>query len=135
MRVSELRLICRTGTLEALNCTTIGGWIPGGMSARMAVRRRDDLRDGEVEIDVRLEIDLLNRQAIQGLRLDVLDAVDVRADRVLAVGGDALLHLGRAEAGVAPDHRHDRDPDLGKDVGRHRANGGDAEKHNQGANT
>ena len=45
------------------------------------VRRRDDLRDREVEIDVRLEVDLLDRQTVQGLRLHVLDAVDVRADR------------------------------------------------------
>ncbi len=33
--VSELRLICRTGTLEALNCTTTGDWMPGGMTTRM----------------------------------------------------------------------------------------------------
>ena len=35
VEVSELRLICSTGTLEALNCTTIGGWMPGGISARI----------------------------------------------------------------------------------------------------
>ena len=46
-------------------------------------------------IDVGLEIDLLNREAVQRLRLDILDAVDVGADRVLAVGGDPLLHLRR----------------------------------------
>jgi hypothetical protein len=33
--LSELRLSCSTGTLEALNCTTIGGWMPGGISARI----------------------------------------------------------------------------------------------------
>ena len=64
------------------------------------IGRRDDLRDREVEIHVRLEIDLLNRQSVERLRLDILDAVDVGADRILAVGGDALLHLRRAEAGV-----------------------------------
>ena len=96
------------------------------------VGRRDDLRDREVEIDVRLEVDLLDRQAVQGLRFDVLDAVDVGADRVLAVGRDALLHLRRAEAGVAPDHRHHRDADLRKDVGRHRHGGDHAEKQDQG---
>ena len=50
---------------------------------------------------------------------------------VLAVGGDALLHLRRAEAGVLPDHGHDRNVDLRKDVGRHRDDGRDAEKQDQ----
>ena len=50
---------------------------------------------------------------------------------VLAVGGDALLHLRRAEAGVLPDHGHHRNVDLRKDVGRHRADRGDAEKQDQ----
>jgi len=49
------------------------------MSARIRVGRRNDLRDREVEIDVLLEEDLLDREAAQGLRLDVLDASDVRA--------------------------------------------------------
>src|SRR5207342_1708364 len=44
---------------------------------------RYDLRDGQVEINVRLEEDLLNRQSIEGLRLHVLDAVDVGAHGVL----------------------------------------------------
>ena len=82
-------------------------------------------------IDVGLEVDLLDRQAVQRLRLHVLDAVDVGADRILAVGGDPLLHLRRAEPGVAPDHGHDRDPDLRKDVGRHGADRDDAEKENE----
>src|SRR5215469_13284142 len=47
----------------------------------------------------------LHRDAVDGLGLDVLDAVDVGADRVLAVGRKALLHLSRVEAGVLPDHR------------------------------
>jgi hypothetical protein len=32
---SELRLNCSTGTLEALYCTTTGGWTPGGINARI----------------------------------------------------------------------------------------------------
>jgi hypothetical protein len=42
---------------------------------------RDDLRDRQIEIDVRLKIDLLDRDAGQRLRLDVLDAVDIGAAR------------------------------------------------------
>src|ERR1700730_8170712 len=52
------------------------------------IRRRDDLRD--VEVDVGLKIDLLHRDAVEGLRLHVLNAVDAGTDRVLTVGGDAL---------------------------------------------
>ncbi len=95
------------------------------------VRGGDDLRDRQVEVHVRLEIDLLHRNAVHGLGLDVLDAVDVRADRVLAVGGDALLHLGRVETGVLPDHRNHRYIDLRKDVGRHLNGCGDPQKQDQ----
>ncbi len=96
------------------------------------IRCRNDLRDREVEIDVRLKVDLLDREAVQGLRLDVLDAGHVGAHGVLAVCRNALLHLRRAEAGVLPDHGHDRNVDLREDVGRHGANRRDAEKQNQG---
>jgi hypothetical protein len=96
-----------------LYCTTIGGWIPGGNRARIAFVA-DDLRDRQIEIDVRLKIDLPDRDAGQRLRLDVLDTVDIGADRILAVGGDTLLHLLRAEPGFLPDHRDDRDIDFGK---------------------
>src|SRR4029077_20903351 len=97
-----------------------------------AVRRRDDLRDGEVEIDVRLKVDLLHRQTVHGLRFHVLDAVDAGADCVLTVGGYALLHFRRAETGVTPDHRDHRYPDFRKNIARHSANGGRTEEENQG---
>src|SRR5271165_367884 len=92
------------------------------------VRRRNDLCDRKIDTDVRLKIDLLDRDAVQSLRLDILDPTDGGAHRVFAVGGDALLHLGRAETGVLPDHSDDRDVDLRKNVRRHRPERGDAEK-------
>ncbi len=107
---------------------------------RLDARRHDaadrvgagyDLCDREVEIDVGLEEDLLNRNPVQGLRLDVLDAVDAGADREFAIGRDPLFHLRGAQPGIGPDHRHHRDVDLGKDVGRHRDHGGEAEERNQ----
>src|SRR5206468_7213054 len=85
----------------------------------------------EVEIYVRLKEDFLDGQAIQSLSLHVLDAVDVGTDRILAVGTDALFHSRRAEPGILPDHRHDRDSDLRKYVGRHGADRRDAEKENE----
>jgi hypothetical protein len=48
------------------------------------------------------------------------------------LGRDPLFHLRRAEAGVAPDHRHHRNPDLREDVGAHHVAGDGAEEHNQG---
>ena len=98
--MSELRLICRTGTLDALNCTTIGGCDARRHQRPDRIGRRDDLRDGEVEIDVRLKVNLLDGQAVERLGLHILDAVDVGADRILAVGGDALFHLRRADSPV-----------------------------------
>ena len=96
------------------------------------IRGGDDLRDGEVEIDVRLEVDLLDRQTVKGLRFHVLDAVDVGADGILAVGADALFHFRRGEAGVLPDDRHHRNADFRKNIRRHRPDRGDAEKQDQG---
>jgi hypothetical protein len=78
-----------------------------------------------------LKVDLLNRQTIQGLCFHVLDAVDIGADGILAVGTDALLHFRRAKPRILPDHGHDRDSDLRKDVGRHRADCRDSEKENE----
>lgn len=103
----------------------------GGHQRADRVGRRDDLRDGEVEVYVLLEVDLLHRQARQGLGFDVADAVHVGADGVLAVGRDPLLHLRRAEAGVAPDHRDHRNADLGEDVGSHRIGRDAAEEGDQ----
>ena len=80
---------------------------------------RNDLGDREIDIDVGLEVYLLDRDAAESLRLHISYAVDVRRDRILAVGGDPLLHLGRREARILPNDRYDRDVDLGKNVGRH----------------
>jgi hypothetical protein len=92
---------------------------------------RDDLRNREVEVDVRLEEHLLHRDAVQRLGLNVLDAVDAGGQCELAVGRDALLHLGRRQPGVLPDDGHDGDVDLGKDVRRHRHNRGRAKEQHQ----
>src|SRR6202042_1610352 len=104
----------------------------GRQQGANGIGRGDDLRDREVDIDARLEIKLLDRHTIDGLRFHVLDAADARTDRIFTVGGDALFHLRRGETGILPDHRHYRNIDLRKDVGRHRADRGEAEKQDQG---
>ena len=106
-----------------------GRWLYAGRhQGADRICRRDDLGDREIEVHSRLEIDLLDRDAVECLRLHIFDAVDVRADGVLAIGGDALLHLRRAEAGVLPDHRDDRNVDFRKDVYRHHRNSREPEK-------
>src|SRR5262249_23012547 len=82
-------------------------------------------------VDVRLKEDLLNGNPVQRLRFHILDAGYARADRVLAVGADALLHLRRAETRVLPDDIDDWNVDLREDVDRHDANRRDSEKQNQ----
>src|SRR5260370_41666960 len=75
---------------------------------------------------------LMDRQTIESLRFHVLDAVDVGADGILAVGADALFHFRRGEAGVLPYHGDHWNADLRKNISRHRSDGGDAQKQDQG---
>ena len=95
------------------------------------VRGRNDLGDRQIDVDVGLEVKFLNGDAVERLRLDILDAVDVRRDRILAVGCDPLLHLRRRETRILPNDRHDGDVDLGKNVGRHGQNSRYAENQDQ----
>jgi hypothetical protein len=55
--VSELRLICRTGTAEALYRTTTGGWIPVGINARIAFVAATICAIRQVQVHTGLKID------------------------------------------------------------------------------
>ena len=92
---------------------------------------RDDLRDRQLQVHIRLEIDLLDDDPGQGLGLHVLDAVDRRTDGILAVGCDSRLHLVGRQARVLPDDADHRDADLWEDVGRRRLDRADAQKQDQ----
>src|SRR5208282_3888383 len=83
------------------------------------------------EVHIGLEIDFLDRYAVDDFSLDVLDAVDARTDRILPVGGDAPLHLGRAETRVLPNDAGDRDGDLREDVDRHGPQRADPQEYSQ----
>jgi hypothetical protein len=96
-------------------------------SARMTTRGSP-----KIEADVGLEINLHDRNAVQRLRLHVLDAGYVGTHRVLAIGRDSLLHLRRAKAAVLPDHRHHRNVDFREDILRHDPDSGDADKDDEG---
>ena len=72
--------------------TTSGGVMPGGI-CRSELRERRDLRQRRLDVGVRLEEHLDDRQPGQRLRLDVLDVVDERRHAALAPVRDAVLHL------------------------------------------
>jgi len=105
--------------------------MPGRQQHADEIRRRNDLRDRDIEAHVRLKIDPLDRDPIQRWGLDILDPVGAGANRILAVGGDALLHFRRVEPGVLPDDCDHRDIDLRKNICRHHPEGGEAEKQDQ----
>ncbi len=98
---------------------------PGG------VRRRHDLADRQVDVHVRLEVDLCDGEPFQRLALHVPNIADVRADVIFTVGGNALLHLLRRQARILPDHRHHRDVDRRQHIARCHGDGADTEKQGQ----
>ena len=52
------------------------------------------------------------------LRFDMLDVVDRGRNRALVGRDDPARHVVRRQAGIAPDRRDDRDPDVGKNIRR-----------------
>src|SRR5262245_50970146 len=67
-----------------------------------------------------MEVHADDRDALVRLRLDVLDADDVRGERSLEVRDDARLHLLGRQPVVLPDDADDRKVDVREDVDRHR---------------
>ncbi|ARF90813.1 putative autotransporter protein [Burkholderia cenocepacia] len=76
------------------------------------------LRDRAIDVGARVEEHLHDRHAVQRLRLDVLDVVDVGRERAFVVRRDPLGHVLGGEAVVRPDDADDRNVDVRKDVGR-----------------
>ena len=81
------------------------------------LRNRGDLGVGGADVDVRLEENLDDADAVIGIRGDVLDVVDGGRQRALERRDDAPRHLVRRQAGVLPDHADHGNPDLRKNVG------------------
>ncbi len=102
-----------------------------GQLAKLRLRNGGDLRHGHVNFDRGMEINLYDRNAVERLRLDVLDVVDGRGQRALRDGNDALLHLFRRKAGVVPDDADDGDVDVGENINGHFRNGHEADQENQ----
>src|SRR5262249_56095714 len=81
--------------------------------------------DGLGDVGAGGEVELHHGHALDGLRLDVVQAVDV--DRVaFDVGGDLALHVGGVEAAVGLGDVDHRQVEGGEDVHRHAHQGQDA---------
>ncbi len=82
------------------------------------LRDRGDLGVGGADVDVGLEEDLDDAEAVVGIGLDVLDVVDGGRQRALERRDDAAGHLIRRQPGILPDDADHRNADVGKDIGR-----------------
>ena len=98
-------------TLEALKLSTKGGVIPGGRNFRTVCEAAVVCGERGVDVDAALEEHLDDPVARHGLRLDMLDVVDLRAQRALVIVDDALRHVVGRQAVVGPHHRDDGNAD------------------------
>ena len=87
-----------------------------GQQLEHSLRRGGDLSQRRVDVDVRLEEDLDDPVAGERLRLDMLDIVDLSAQRPLVVVDHAPRHVVRRQAVVGPHDRDNRNADIRKDV-------------------
>ena len=90
----------------------------GGMNARarFTYATVSAIARGHVGAGVELQLD--QRDALDVLALDVLDAVDVE-EVVLVVVGDEPFHLGGVHAAVRLGDVERRDAEVGEDIARH----------------
>ncbi len=112
----------------------VGREHPGRHLAQCRLHGRGHLGHRHIDFDVRVEVDLDDAVAAVGLRLDVLDVVDVRSEAALETGDDALFHFFGRQSGINPQDADDRDIDIGKDIHRHSDDGrpaqdGDQDRH------
>ena len=90
---------------------------------QLRLRNGRHLRDGHRNIYLRLEVQLHHRDAIERVRLDVVDIVDRRGESALRDRDDTIRHVFGGEALILPDDAHHRDIDIGKDIDRRGQNG------------
>src|SRR5215469_1604053 len=91
--IAELRLVQETRTESDLQDRHGGGAVLHDDRRLNAIKARIELVGPTIceiarsRVHIGLEIDFLQRDAVNGLGLDVLDTVDVGADRILAISG------------------------------------------------
>ena len=99
----------------------------GRQTAQLHLADGRDLGYGAGDVDLRMKKYFDESDAVERLRLDVLDVVDRSGHAPLAVGHDAVGHFLRRKAGEVPHHRDHRNVDVGEDVRGHRLDAEDAE--------
>jgi hypothetical protein len=90
----------------------------GRQDAQDRCRIRRGLGDRAIDVGARVKEDLDDRDAVQRLRFDVLDVLDIGCERAFIVRGDALRHVLCGESVVGPDDAHHRNVDVRKDIRR-----------------
>ena len=119
------------GTLEALYWMMKGGVVPGGKLRNCTWLMAVTWATALPMLTCGWKKILMSADAVERLRLDVLDVVDRGGHAAFAVEDDAVGHLLRGEAGEVPHHGNDGDVDIRKDIRRHRLDAEDAEDQNQ----
>jgi hypothetical protein len=135
--VIEERLFAQSAPAESQLHDGHAGRVVRKEERRRRARRQlleDRLGDGGhfghcgFDVGPRLEEDLDDGAAVDGLRFDVLDIVHRGGERPFINGGDALFHFLGAETDVVESRGDYRDIDVGKDIG------GSAENDDRGQN-
>ena len=103
----------------------------GRQHAQDGLRDGGHLRDSRRNVRVGMKEDFDHADAEHGLRFHMLDVVDRRGHRALAVRDDAPFHFLGGHAVVLPDHAHDRDVNLRQNVGGHPKDRHDPQDRNQ----
>ena len=91
----------------------------GRQNAQNRLRNCGYLRNSKLYFRGGLEKGPDYRDAIVGLRFDVLNIVDGGGKGPLRDGGDALFHLIRRNSGITPDYADNGNIDIGENVGGH----------------
>ncbi len=94
-------------------------------------RRGGDLADRLADVGARLQIDLLDADALIGGRFDARNIVDQGSHVALMQRQDAVLDVLGRHAVIGPDDADHRDVDLGENVDRHAERGPDPEQTDQ----
>jgi hypothetical protein len=84
-----------------------------------------------VDVDVGLETEFDEGDAVRSFRTDFLQVIDVVERGDLRKGGDFRRHFRGVQAGVGPDERDFRTVDSWQDVGGHPFSSHDSEEQDQ----
>ncbi len=90
--------------------------------AELGLRDRSYLGHGVGHVHLGLKVNLDQTDAVQRLGLDVIDVVHRRSERPFTQRDNPAGHLLRGESAVVPDHGHNRDIDIRKNIRGRRQN-------------